>query len=152
VKSVLVLLAGVLFGSGLAISQMTNPNKVLSFLDIFGDWDPSLAFVMGAALAVSSLAYAVARRREAPFLGDEFHLPKNSGIDRRLVAGAILFGIGWGLGGFCPGPAIAALVTGKVPVVIFVCAMVAGMVAFRCAGWAGANGKQPDSSMEGGRG
>ncbi len=132
-KSASATLAGILFGAGLAISQMTNPNKVLSFLDLFGGWDPSLALVMGAALAVSALGYRVARNREASFLGEPFDLPVPSGIDRRLIAGAALFGIGWGLAGFCPGPAIAAIATGHLPVVIFVCAMVVGMLLFQYA-------------------
>lgn len=151
-KSVLVLLSGILFGAGLAVSQMTNPNKVLSFLDVTGGWDPSLAFVMGAALAVSSIAYAVARRRETPLLGGEFHLPKKSGIDRKLVAGAMLFGIGWGLAGFCPGPAIAALVTGKGQVMIFVSAMIAGTAAYRYAELALSKRHPSDSSTERGTG
>ena len=132
-RSGFAALAGVLFGAGVATSQMTNPNKVLSFLDISGGWDPSLALVMGAALAVSALAYAVARRRETTFLGEALDLPKPSGIDRRLLCGATLFGIGWGLAGFCPGPAIAATVTGRLPVVIFVGAMVVGTASFRYA-------------------
>ena len=112
---------------------MTNPNKVLSFLDVTGSWDPSLALVMGAALAVSGLAYAVAGRRETTLLGEAFDVPEPSAIDRRLLAGATVFGIGWGLAGFCPGPAIAATVTGSLPVAVFVCAMVIGTIAFGSA-------------------
>lgn len=126
-------LSGVLFGAGLATSQMTNPNKVLSFLDIAGGWDPSLALVMGAALAVSALSYVVARRRETTFLGETLDPPKSSGVDRHLLAGATLFGIGWGLAGFCPGPAIAAIVTGELSVLIFVFALVVGTVTFEYA-------------------
>jgi len=131
VKSACAALAGVLFGAGLAISQMTNPNKVLSFLDFTGGWDPSLALVMGAALAVSALAYLIASRREATFLGQPFDIPKPAAIDRPLLAGAALFGIGWGLAGFCPGPALAALVTGERPVLVFVGSMLAATAVFR---------------------
>lgn len=151
-KGALVVLAGVLFGAGLAVSQMTNPQKVLSFLDISGAWDPSLALVMAAALAVSSLSYAVARRRTSPLFGGAFDLPKLSGIDGRLVVGAALFGIGWGLAGFCPGPAIAALVTGEVRVVVFVSAMIAGTVACRYLHIARSKGGGPDSSLAEGTG
>jgi uncharacterized membrane protein YedE/YeeE len=132
-RNAFAALSGVLFGAGLATSQMTNPNKVLSFLDISGGWDPSLALVMSAALAVSALAYALVLRRETTFLGEAHELPKPSGIDRRLLGGATLFGIGWGLAGFCPGPAIAATITGALPVFVFVGAMVVGTTSFRYA-------------------
>jgi len=131
VKSAVAALAGILFGAGLAISQMTNPNKVLSFLDFSGGWDPSLALVMGAALAMSALGYQIARHRSATFFGDPIDLPPTAGIDVRLLAGATLFGVGWGLAGFCPGPALAATAAGRLPVWIFVCAMVVGMILFR---------------------
>jgi uncharacterized membrane protein YedE/YeeE len=121
VKSVATaLLSGTIFGSGLAVARMTNPAKVLAFLDVAGAWDPSLAFVMGAALAVSALAY---RFRPAPS-------GIATGIDARLLVGAGLFGLGWGLAGFCPGPAIASLSTGSGEVVTFVLAMVVGMLLF----------------------
>jgi len=143
-RSLFAALSGVLFGAGLATSQMTNPNKVLSFLDISGGWDPSLALVMGAALAVSAIAYAVVWQRETTFLGEALDLPKPSGIDRRLLGGATLFGIGWGLAGFCPGPAIAALVTGALPVVVFVGAMVVGTASFRYAETVRSNRNRPE--------
>ncbi len=127
----LAAIAGVVFGAGLAVSQMTNPNKILSFLDVSGGWDPSLLLVMGAALAVSAVANRIARRRGTTLFGEALHLPKSAGVDRRLLAGATLFGIGWGLAGFCPGPAIAATVTGEPSVWVFVCAMLAGTAAFR---------------------
>lgn len=112
------LLSGMIFGAGLAVAQMTNPAKVLAFLDWKGAWDPSLALVMGAALAVSALAYRV-RGRAASTTA--------TGIDARLLTGAALFGLGWGLAGFCPGPAVAALVTGSGQVSLFVASMIAGM-------------------------
>ena len=116
------LLAGVLFGAGLTVGQMTNPAKVIGFLDVTGDWDPSLAFVMGAALVVSAIAHRV---RAARAVGGA--APAAAGIDARLLLGAALFGAGWGLAGFCPGPAVAALVTGSGRVLLFVGSMVAGM-------------------------
>lgn len=122
---------GLLFGLGLIVSQMVNPAKVLGFLDIFGDWDPSLAFVMGSAVAVSAAGYAVARRRGMPVLAPRLDLPSRHDLNPRLIGGAALFGIGWGLVGLCPGPALVALTFGPWQVFIFVAAMVAGMVLFR---------------------
>lgn len=124
------LIAGLVFGLGLVISQMVNPAKVIDFLDIFGDWDPSLAFVMGAALIVTAIGYRLAWRNAKPFAADRFQVPGNRTIDRRLALGAILFGVGWGLVGLCPGPAIAALLIGGLPVIIFLGSMIAGMVIF----------------------
>jgi len=120
-------IAGIVFGLGLAISQMVDPAKVLAFLDLAGDWDPSLAFVMGGAVAVSLVAFRYSLRRRAPLLARSFALPEVSGIDARLLAGAALFGAGWGLVGFCPGPAIASFAFGQVESVLFVAAMAAGM-------------------------
>ena len=125
------LLAGTLFGLGLTVSQMINPAKVLAFLDIAGAWDPSLALVMAGALGVAALGYRLALKRPAPLLAECFDLPTLRDIDRRLLAGAALFGIGWGLVGFCPGPAIASLAFGVKESVIFVGAMFAGMALFR---------------------
>ena len=125
------LLAGLLFGLGLAVSQMINPAKVLAFLDIAGRWDPSLAFVMIGALAVTALGYHLVLRRPAPLLAERFEVPTVREIDRRLLAGAVLFGIGWGLVGFCPGPAIASLAYGVRESLIFAAAMLAGMALFR---------------------
>lgn len=118
--------AGVLFGIGLVVSQMIDPGKVLAFLDVAGQWDPSLALVMAGALAVAVPGFRVARARGAPALGGRFDAPTNPDIDRRLLAGAAVFGIGWGLVGFCPGPAIASLAFGRTESLIFVVAMVAG--------------------------
>ena len=125
------LAAGLLFGLGLAVSQMTNPAKVLAFLDITGDWDPSLAFVMAGAVAVSLIAFRIAGARRRPLFGDTFQLPTRRDIDMPLIAGALLFGVGWGLAGFCPGPAITAIVAGQGKVFLFLAAMLAGMLVFR---------------------
>ena len=125
------LLAGLLFGLGLAVSQMINPAKVLAFLDIAGRWDPSLAFVMAGAIGVTALGYHLVLRRPAPLLAPRFEVPTLREIDRRLLAGAVLFGIGWGLVGFCPGPAIASLAYGVKESIIFAAAMLAGMALFR---------------------
>ena len=123
------LLCGFVFGIGLLISGMTQPTKVLGFLDIFGAWDPSLAVVMAAALAVSSAGYALAQRRSQPVLAPRFDLSTKTGIDAPLVTGSALFGIGWGLAGLCPGPALENLATLSPQVIVFCIAMVAGMMA-----------------------
>jgi hypothetical protein len=124
------LLAGLVFGIGLMVSGMANPAKVLGFLDLFGRWDPSLALVMGGAVAVSAVAFAIARRRSASLLGATLKLPTARQIDRRLVMGSVLFGIGWGIAGFCPGPALVALGMGEAKALVFVAAMLAGMGLF----------------------
>ena len=123
-------LCGLIFGSGLLISGMTQPAKVLGFLDIFGRWDPTLAFVMAGALAVSSVGYALARRQMRPIIGAEHIWPKKTDIDRPLVIGSVLFGIGWGLVGLCPGPALENLASLSPRVFVFVIAMIAGMGVF----------------------
>ena len=122
--------AGLVFGIGLIISGMTNPAKVLGFLDLAGAWDPSLAFVMGGAIMVGLLAFHFAGRRTRSLLGERMDLPKARGIDRRLVLGALVFGAGWGLAGYCPGPALASLLTGGAKPLVFVGAMAAGMGIF----------------------
>ncbi len=122
---------GILFGVGLTVSQMVNPAKVIGFLDVAGHWDPSLAFVMGGALLVTLPAFALARRRESPVMVPSFHLPQRRDLDARLVSGAVLFGLGWGLAGFCPGPALASLGLGKPETYPFVAAMIAGTLAAR---------------------
>ena len=124
------LLAGLVFGLGLIVSGMANPAKVLGFLDLAGAWDPSLAFVMAGAIAVGSLAFAVARKRTLSFLGAAIKLPMSRDIDRRLVIGSVLFGIGWGVAGFCPGPGLVALGMGEVKALVFVIAMLVGMGIF----------------------
>ncbi|WP_366556311.1 DUF6691 family protein [Aquibaculum sediminis] len=129
------LFAGLLFGIGLTVSQMVNPEKVLAFLDFggiaTGTWDPSLGLVMGAALLFAAPGFYIARRREAPILGDRFEIPQRRDLDGRLIGGALLFGAGWGLVGYCPGPAIAGLAFGRMETVIFVVAMLLGMLAYR---------------------
>jgi uncharacterized membrane protein YedE/YeeE len=122
------LLCGLIFGFGLLISGMTQPGKVLGFLDIFGRWDPTLAFVMAAALASSGIGYALARRRQHPFLAPQLIWPAKTRIDRPLVVGSTLFGIGWGLAGLCPGPAIENLASLSPRVIVFVFAMVVGTI------------------------
>jgi uncharacterized membrane protein YedE/YeeE len=121
------LLCGLIFGSGLLISGMTQPVKVLGFLDIFGRWDPTLAFVMAGALAVSSVGYALARHQIRPVIAAQHFWPKKTDIDRPLVSGSVLFGIGWGLLGLCPGPALENLASLSPRVFVFVIAMIAGM-------------------------
>ena len=123
-------IVGLVFGIGLILSGMTDPAKVQGFLDLAGDWDPSLAFVMGGAILVGALGFRFARGRERALLGDAMRLPTASTIDRRLVLGGLTFGIGWGLAGFCPGPALASLASGRSEPLIFAGAMVAGMALF----------------------
>jgi uncharacterized protein len=127
---IVALFSGALFGLGLAVSGMTNPAKVIGFLDFAGGWDPTLAFVMGGALLVTIPAFRLILGRQRPILADGFALPTKSALDARLLGGAALFGVGWGLSGFCPGPAVVALTTGLTPVFAFVAAMVAGMVLY----------------------
>lgn len=124
------LLAGLVFGFGLILSGMANPAKVLGFLDLFGRWDPSLGLVMGGAVAVTSVVFFLARRRTVSLLGAAMKLPTARHIDRRLVVGSLLFGVGWGIAGFCPGPALVALGMGEGKAVLFVLAMLAGMGLF----------------------
>jgi len=121
------LVSGLLFGLGLTVSQMINPAKVIGFLDLFGDWDPSLALVMATAIPMTALGYAVARHRQSPVCAPEFNLPTRTQIDWPLMAGSVLFGIGWGLVGYCPGPAIAALGLGNPATALFVGSMLVGM-------------------------
>ena len=124
------LLAGLVFGLGLIVSGMADPAKVLGFLDLGGAWDPSLAFVMAGAIGVGAFAFAMARKRSVSFLGAAMKLPTSRDIDRRLVIGSVVFGIGWGLAGFCPGPGLVALGMGEVKALVFVVAMLLGMGAF----------------------
>lgn len=124
---------GLLFGLGLLLSGMADPGKVVGFLDLFGVWDPSLVFVMGGAIAVGFFAFAMAKKRTTTFLGSALQLPKSNQIDKRLVIGGLLFGAGWGLAGFCPGPSLVSLASGQVKAAVFVAAMVAGMILFELA-------------------
>ncbi len=126
-KLAIPFLSGLLFAAGLGLSGMTQPQKVVAFLDFLGAWDPSLMFVMGGAAGVHAFFVLLARRRSGPLLGDRFHWPDRRDIDAPLVAGAALFGLGWGLAGYCPGPALQSSVTGSRGVLVFVVAMLAGM-------------------------
>lgn len=129
-KLLMALLAGLLFGLGLILSGMTDPAKVLGFLDLSGNWDPSLAFVMGGALLVGSLVFPFATKRPKSILGEALRLPTATRIDRRLVLGGLTFGVGWGLAGYCPGPALASLAQGGTKPLLFFIAMLAGMALF----------------------
>jgi uncharacterized membrane protein YedE/YeeE len=128
--SLLALIAGAVFGLGLLASGMANPAKVLGFLDLAGPWDPSLALVMAGAIAIASAAFAIAGRRTQSLIGAEMKLPSGGVVDSRLIAGSLLFGIGWGIAGFCPGPALVALGMGENKALVFVAAMLVGMGAF----------------------
>ena len=125
--NVFALLSGLVFGLGLLASGMTDPTKIKGFLDLFGAWDPSLALVMGGAIAVGVPAFALARRRARSWTGTPFEIPANTAIDTRLLFGGAIFGVGWGLAGFCPGPAIVAASSGSVAALVFVMAMLIGM-------------------------
>jgi len=125
--------AGLLFGLGLLLSGMSDPGKVLGFLDLLGTWDPSLALVMAGAILVGMLAFTVAKKRTINFLGGALHLPTANQIDRRLVIGALLFGAGWGLAGFCPGPSLVSMFSGQPKAAVFVLAMVIGMLLYEAA-------------------
>lgn len=121
---------GLLFGVGLMLSGMTDPGKVIGFLDLFGTWDPSLALVMGGAIMVGFFAFTVAKKRTGSFLGGALRLPTNTDIDKKLVIGSLLFGAGWGLAGFCPGPALVSMADGQPKALVFVVAMLVGMLGF----------------------
>lgn len=137
-KLISALFAGLVFGLGLIVSQMVNPAKVIAFLDIFGDWDPSLALVMGGALIVTGIGYRLVWQAKSPAFETRFQVPENRQIDTRLVLGAVLFGAGWGLVGLCPGPALTALSFGGVEVLAFVAAMLAGLLGARVVSGQGA--------------
>jgi uncharacterized membrane protein YedE/YeeE len=125
------LIAGIVFGIGLSIAGMVNPAKVVSFLDFFGNWDPSLAFVMGGAVAVYAIGYQLIMKRAKPLFAEGFQVPSRRDIDARLITGAVLFGAGWGLAGYCPGPAITGLAFGMNETVTFFASMAAGVVIFK---------------------
>lgn len=121
---------GLLFGLGLMLSGMTDPGKVIGFLDLFGAWDPSLALVMGGAILVGFFAFTVAKKRTTTFLGGVLRFPTNMDIDKKLVVGSLMFGSGWGLAGFCPGPAMVSMADGQPKALVFVLAMLVGMLGF----------------------
>jgi uncharacterized membrane protein YedE/YeeE len=137
---------GLIFGLGLIVSGMTDPGKVQGFLDLAGLWDPSLAFVMGGAIAVGIFAFALAKKRTRSVLGGAMHLPSAKDIDRRLVIGSLVFGAGWGLAGFCPGPAIVSAGAGQPKALVFVLAMLAGMWLFE---WAESRRNKPTGAQAG---
>lgn len=128
-KNLLTLISGLLFGFGLLLSGMADPAKVQNFLDLFGTWDPSLALVMGGAIAVTMPGFWLVIRRNKPFFNNVFHLPSRTDLDARLITGSAIFGVGWGLGGFCPGPAMTALPLAAEGTLIFVATMLTGMAA-----------------------
>jgi uncharacterized protein len=130
-RGTVAFVAGVVFAVGLALSGMTRPSKVLGFLDVFGAWDPSLAFVMVGAIGVHFVARRLVIRRSKPLLDKTFESVRQGSLDRNLLLGAAIFGVGWGLGGYCPGPAIVTAGSGMLPAIVFVCAMAAGMVLER---------------------
>lgn len=129
-RNFVALLSGTLFGFGLALSGMMNPTRVRGFLDVLGDWDPTLAFVMGGAVLVMALAWAIQGKLHKPVVCENFSLPGTKLIDAKLIGGAAIFGIGWAIAGLCPGPAIASLANDFVPALIFVVAMIVGMLAY----------------------
>lgn len=128
--AIITFSTGLLFGLGLAISEMTNPTVVIGFLDIFGDWNPSLIFVMGGAVAIGMIGYVIRNRRSKPWLADKWYVPTRRDIDKNLVLGAGLFGIGWGLSGYCPGPGLTALTNNPMEGIYFVGALIAGSALF----------------------
>lgn len=128
-KNALAAICGLLFAFGLGLGGMTNPLKVQAFLDVVGKWDPSLMFVMGGGIAVGFWAFRAAKRRGHPFLGGSFGWPSSIRIDARLLSGAAIFGVGWGLTGYCPGPALVALGAGRIGAIVAVSSMVLGMLA-----------------------
>lgn len=139
-KYLSILLSGILFGFGLVISTMINPNVVLNFLDIFGTWDPSLIFVMFGALITVALGFKFIFQQQTPLFDLKFHLPTNHSIDVKLISGAIIFGVGWGLSGYCPGPAIASISYGSFEVFVFILAM---LIGFKSSQWLKLSNKLP---------
>lgn len=129
-KSLLAIICGILFGAGLAVSGMTDTQKVIGFLDIFGNWVPDLAFVMGAAVLVTVVGFKIVLKQQHPIFDKQFYLPSNTHVDAKLLLGAVMFGIGWGLYGYCPGPAIASLAYVDISSIIFIASMLAGMLVF----------------------
>jgi len=131
VRKLVAFIAGLLFAVGLVVGGMTQPAKIVNFLDFFGHWDPSLAFVMGGALLVNIFAYRWTIDREEPLTAGEFYIPTRNDLDWKLIGGAVLFGVGWGFGGYCPGPGIAAVASAEMPALGFVGGLVGGMLVYR---------------------
>ena len=129
-KYIISFLSGLIFGLGLIISGMTNPAKVIDFLDVTGLWDPSLGFVMLGAISIAYFSFKIARKRKLTYMGLPIILPKTNTIDTRLIFGSVTFGIGWGLAGYCPGPGITSILTGHIEPILFVIAMVSGMLIY----------------------
>ena len=149
-RSLLGLLCGLVFGIGLVVSGMSDPAKVLNFLDVLGDWDPSLAFVMGGASLTALIGYRLVWRRDAPLVLSAFDLPTRTAVDARLLGGAVLFGVGWGISGFCPGPAWTALPLAATGTLVFLPAMLLGMwLAKRFGDGLGARASGPGATREG---
>ena len=140
-QSAIALVSGLLFGVGLGLSQMIDPERVLGFLDVTGIWDPTLLFVLGGAVSVTAITFRFILRRQSPILAKTFTLPTRQDIDAPLVVGAVLFGIGWGISGYCPGPGIVGLVLGIWNPVLFLTALAAGMLAYQ--GYLGLSASQP---------
>jgi uncharacterized protein len=138
----ILLLSGALFGAGVTLSGMVNPMKVLNFMDISGAWDPTLIFVMGGGLLTTLIGFRIVLGRSRPWFAGSFNLPRAAGIDGRLIGGAALFGAGWGMAGFCPGPAVASLIFGYPESYLFVAAMAAGIIAARLAG------RRPETAIQ----
>ncbi len=136
-RHVVAAICGGLFGLGLCVSQMVDPQKVLNFLDIFGNWDPSLLLVIGAATGFTMLTFRFVLKRKTPFFEQEFRLPSSKDIDQKLVVGSAIFGIGWGLGGYCPGPAIASITTGLIEPAVFVIFLLIGSQIEKIWAWTG---------------
>ncbi|MFT6099431.1 MAG: putative membrane protein YedE/YeeE [Arenicella sp.] len=134
-RPLVAVMSGALFGLGLCVSQMVNPQKVLNFLDIFGNWDPSLLLVIGAATGLTMFSFGFVLKRKTPLFDDEFRLPTSKDIDRRLLVGSAIFGVGWGLGGYCPGPAIASITTGLIEPTVFVVFLLLGSQIEKVWGW-----------------
>ncbi len=130
-RSIWALISGLIFGLGLIVSGMVNPQKVIGFLDIFGEWDPSLALVMSGAIGVGVIAFTYVNKRVTTLLGDELQPPTNKAVDRKLVLGSLIFGVGWGIAGFCPGPGLVSLGMGYTDASVFVVSMIAGMLIFQ---------------------
>lgn len=130
-RTLSAFIAGLLFGVGLAVSQMTNPLEVLGFLDVAGDWDASLMLVLGGAVTVTFIAFRFVLRRTEPIFDSQFHLPKLSTVDKKLIGGSALFGVGWGIAGYCPGPGLASLSTLNSEAIVFVATLLAGMLVYR---------------------